>query len=60
MGFSHYKFSILITVSGWYYHFDLPVLIYSFNSAEAMVVVLASLRWSATVSIKLSQIGSFH
>ena len=31
-----------------------------FNSTRVAIVALANLRWSDFVSIKLSQIGSFH
>ena len=54
------SFSILITVSGWYYHFDVLSFVHSSNLIGLVVVALANLRWSVFVSIKLSQIGSFH
>ena len=50
----------LITVSGGYYIFDVLIFIHLFNSTGVVVVALANLRWSVFVSIKLSQIGSFH
>ena len=58
--FSLQVFPILITVSGWYYHFDVLIFIHLFKSTGVVVVELVNLRWSVFVSIKLSQIGSFH
>ena len=34
--------------------------VHLFNSTNVAIVALANLRWSVFVSIKLSQIGSFH
>ena len=71
-GFSRYKFfhfwsqclaevfPLLITVSGWYYHFDVLICNHIFNSFRIVVVPLVNLRWSDFVSLKLSQIASFH
>ena len=58
--FSLQVFPILITVSGWYYHFDVLFFIHLFKSTGVVVVALSNLRWIVFVSIKLSQIGSFH
>ena len=57
--FSLQVFPFLITVSGWFY-FDLLIFIHLFNSTGVVVVAVANLRWCVFVSIKLSQIGSFH
>ena len=54
------SFSILITVSDLYYHFDVLSFIHLSNLIGLVVVALANLRWSVFVLIKLSQIGSFH
>ena len=54
------SFSILITVSGRYYRFDVLSFIHLSNLIGLVVVALANLRWSVFISIKLSQIGSFH
>ena len=53
-------FPFLIRVSGWYYLFDVLIFIHLFNSTGVVVAALANLRWSVYVSIKFSQIGSFH
>ena len=36
------------------------IFVHLFNSISVAIFALASLRWSDFVSIKLSQIGSFH
>ena len=36
------------------------IFVHLFNSTSVAIVALANLRWSDIVSIKLSQIGSFH
>ena len=36
------------------------IFVHLFNSTSFVIVALANLRWSDFVSIKLSQIGSFH
>ena len=36
------------------------IFVHLFNSHRVAIVALANLRWSDFVSIKLSQIGSFH
>ena len=36
------------------------IFVHLFNFTSVAIVVLANLRWSDFVSIKLSQIGSFH
>ena len=54
------SFSILITVSGWYYRFDVLSFILLFIFTGVGAVALANLVCSAFVSIKLSQNGSFH
>ena len=53
-------FPFLITVSGWYYHFDVLIFIHLFSSTGLVVVAQVNLSWSVFVSIKLSKIGSFH
>ena len=58
--FSLQLFPFLIRVSGWYYFFDVLIFIHLFNFTGVVVVARAKLRWSVFVSIKLSQIGSFH
>ena len=58
--FSLQVFPFLITVSSWYYHFDVLIFILLFKSTGVAVVALANLRWCVFVSTKLSQIGSFH
>ena len=59
-GFSRYKLFQFWSVSGWYYHFDVLIFIHLFSSTGIVVIEQVSLRWSVFVSIKLSQIGSFH
>ena len=58
--FSLQVFPFLITVSGWYYHFDVLIFIHLFKSTGVAVVALANFRWCVFVSTKLSQIVSFH
>ena len=53
-------FPFLITMSGWYYHLDVLIFIHLFSSTGVVVVAQVKLCWSVFVSIKLSQIGSFH
>ena len=36
------------------------IFVHLFNSTSVAFVAMANLRWSDFVSIKLSQIGSFH
>ena len=36
------------------------IFVHLFKSTSVAIVALANLRWSDFVSIKLSQIGSFH
>ena len=36
------------------------IFVHLFNSTSVAIVAMANLRWSDFVSIKLSQIGSFH
>ena len=50
----------LITVTGLHSFFDVPIFVQLFNSTSVAIVALANSRWSVFVSIKLSQIGSFH
>ena len=50
----------LITVSGWYYHFDVLIFIHLLNSTGVGVVALVNFCWNVFAWIKLSQIGSFH
>ena len=58
--FSRYKFFHFWSVSGWCYHFTVFLFIHLFSSSGVVVVAQVILRWSVFVSIKLSQIGSFH
>ena len=58
--FSLQVLPFLITASGWYYYFDVLILIHLFSSTGVVVITLANLNWSVFVSIKLSQIDSFH
>ena len=50
----------LITVTGLHSFFDVLIFVKLFNSTSVAIVALANSRWSVFVSIKLSQIGSFH
>ena len=36
------------------------IFVHLFNSTRVAIVALANSRWSDFISIKLSQIGSFH
>ena len=54
------SFSIFITASGRYDRFDVLIFIHLFSSTGVVVIALANLSWSVFVSIKLSQIGSYH
>ena len=58
--FSLQVFPILTTVSDWYNHFDVFFFFHLFNSTGVVAVALVNLRWKDFVSIKLSQIVSFH
>ena len=58
--FSLQVFPFLITVSGRYYLFVVLIFIHLFKSTGVAVGALANLSWCVFVSIKLSQIGSFH
>ena len=58
--FSLHVFPCLITVTGWHSFFDLLIFVHIFNSTSVGIVALSNSRWSDFVSIKLSQIGSFH
>ena len=60
--FSLQVFPFLITVSGWYYCFDVLIFIHLFISNGEVVVAEADLRCGDFfVRKKLSsQIGSFH
>ena len=58
--FSLRVFPFLTTVSGWYYHFGVLFFLHSFNSTGVVVVAQVNLRSKFFVSLKLSQIGSFH
>ena len=58
--FSLQVFPFLITASGWYYHLDVLILIHLFSSTGVVVITIANLNLSVFVSIKLSQIGSYH
>ena len=58
--FSLQVFPFLIKVSGWYYHLDVLIFNHLFSSTGVVVVAQVNLCWSVFVSIKLSQIGSFH
>ena len=51
---------ILITASGRYYHFDVLNFIHFFTFTGDVAIAPANLSWSVFVSIKLSQIGSYH
>ena len=53
--FSNFDHSAWLILSFRCAHF-----IHLFNFTGVVVVALANLRWSFFVSIKLSQIGSFH
>ena len=50
----------LITVTGWHSFFDALIFVRLFNFTRVAIVALANSRWSDFISIKLSQIGSFH
>ena len=43
--FSLQVFPFLITVSGWYYHFDVLIFINFFNSTGAVVFAPVNMRW---------------
>ena len=58
--FSLHVFACLITVTGWHSFFDVLIFVHLLNSTRVAIVALAKSRWSGFVSIKLSQIGSFH
>ena len=58
--FSLQVIPFFITASGWYYLIDVLILIHLFSSTGLVVITLANLNWSVFVSIKLSQIGSYH
>ena len=58
--FSLQVFPFLITASGRHYHFDVLTFIHLFIFTGVVAVALANLSWSVFVSIKLSQIGSYH
>ena len=47
-------------MSGWYNHLDVLIFNHLFSSTGVVVVAQVNLCWSVFVSIKLSQIGSFH
>ena len=58
--FPLHVFPFLITVTGWHSFFDVLIFVHLINSTSVAIVALANSRWSDFVSIKLSQIGSFH
>ena len=58
--FSSQVLPILITVSGWCYLFALLIFFPLINSTGVVAVALVNFSLERFVSIKLSQIGSFH